>query len=211
MRATRIMELPLDFMDNECFREAGIEIVVLGPMPIPETPPKKIRIPSGLPQYLASLYEVPLLNREQEQHLFRKFNYLKWKASTLRDELDPARARTKHMDMIEELYSEAVKVKNQIVQANLRLVVSIAKRHVSATEEFFGLVSDGNMSLIRAVEKFDYARGNKFSTYASWAIMKNFARTIPTEFKIRDRFRTCLLYTSPSPRDKRQSRMPSSA
>lgn len=190
MRAVRIKELPLDFMDNECFREDRIESEILGPMPIPETPPKKIRVPSGLPQYLAALYEVPLLNREQEQHLFRKFNYLKYKASTLRDELDPAKARTSQMDKIEEYYAEAVKVKNQIVQSNLRLVVSIAKRHVSATEEFFGLVSDGNMSLIRAVEKFDYARGNKFSTYASWAIMKNFARTIPTEFKIRDRFRT---------------------
>ena len=52
------------------------------------------------------------------------------------------------------------------------------------------MVSDGNVSLIRAVEKFDYARGNKFSTYASWAIMKNFARSIPGEFKHRDRFRT---------------------
>ncbi|MEX2174639.1 MAG: sigma-70 family RNA polymerase sigma factor, partial [Pirellulaceae bacterium] len=51
-------------------------------------------------------------------------------------------------------------------------------------------VSDGNMSLIRAAEKFDYSRGNKFGTYASWAIMKNFARTIPDEFKRRDRFRT---------------------
>jgi RNA polymerase primary sigma factor/RNA polymerase sigma factor len=51
-------------------------------------------------------------------------------------------------------------------------------------------VSDGNMSLLRAIEKFDFARGNKFSTYASWAIMKNFARTIPGEFKHRDRFRT---------------------
>jgi len=46
------------------------------------------------------------------------------------------------------------------------------------------------MSLIRAAEKFDYSRGNKFSTYASWAIMKNYARTIPEEFKRRDRFRT---------------------
>jgi RNA polymerase primary sigma factor len=69
-------------------------------------------------------------------------------------------------------------------------VVSIAKRHVNSSEDFFGLVSDGNMSLIRAVEKFDFSRGNKFSTYASWAIMKNYARTIPEEFKRRDRFRT---------------------
>ena len=94
------------------------------------------------------------------------------------------------MDEIENLYGAAVAIKNQIVQANLRLVVSIAKRHVSATQDFFSLVSDGNMSLIRAVEKFDYARGNKFSTYASWAIMKNFARTIPHEHKQLDRFRT---------------------
>jgi RNA polymerase primary sigma factor/RNA polymerase sigma factor len=60
---------------------------------------------------------------------------------------------------------------------------------VSPGDGFFDLVSDGNMSLIRAVEKFDYARGNKFSTYASWAIMKNYARTIPDEHKRRDRFR----------------------
>jgi RNA polymerase sigma factor (sigma-70 family) len=68
--------------------------------------------------------------------------------------------------------------------------VSIAKRHVGPVENFFELVSDGNMSLMRAVEKFDYARGYKFSTYASWAIMKNFARTIPDEHRYRDRFRT---------------------
>jgi RNA polymerase primary sigma factor/RNA polymerase sigma factor len=133
---------------------------------------------------------VPLLNREQEYHLFRQFNFLKYRASRLRDKLDPARAKSSAMDRIEGLYDQAVKLKNQIVQANLRLVVSIAKRHVGAADDFFQLVSDGNMSLIRAVEKFDFARGNKFSTYASWAIMKNFARTIPEEFKHRDRFRT---------------------
>ena len=94
------------------------------------------------------------------------------------------------MDEIEELYEEIVATKNQIARANLRLVVSIAKRHVTPDQNFFELVSDGNVSLLRAIEKFDFARGNKFSTYASWAIMKNFARTIPGEYRQRDRFRT---------------------
>ena len=93
------------------------------------------------------------------------------------------------MDQIEKLYEQIVEIKNRIVRANLRLVVSIAKRRVSPGDSFFDLVSDGNMSLIRAVEKFDYARGNKFSTYGSWAIIKNYARTIPDEHRRSDRFR----------------------
>jgi RNA polymerase primary sigma factor/RNA polymerase sigma factor len=193
MRARRILDLPLDFIDNEEFRRASAEQRILAPMPdVPESGRRKSRPPAGPPSYLAALYETPLLTREQEYHLFRQYNYLKHCASLLRQGLDPARARASVMDRLERLYDEAAKTKNQLVQANLRLVVSIAKRHVTATEEFFGLVSDGNISLIRAVEKFDYSRGNKFSTYASWAIMKNFARTITDEFKHRDRFRTSL-------------------
>ena len=190
MRAQRIAELPLDYMHNDSFAEPHAAKVILTEMPTADKPFRKQRVPSGLPPYLASLYEVPLLNREQEQHLFRKFNFLKYSAAQLRDEMDLERSKSSQMDEIERLYEEAIEVKNHIVQANLRLVVSIAKRHVSPNENFFELVSDGNMSLIRAVEKFDYARGNKFSTYASWAIMKNFARTIPGEFKHRDRYRT---------------------
>ena len=190
MRAKRIVELPLDFMDNEEFCKPKVEGEILGPMPEAEYATRKSRPPSGLPPYLASLYEVPLLTREQERHLFRQFNYLKFRACQLRDRLDPARAKSSLMDEIENLYEKTVATKNRIVQSNLRLVVSIAKRHVNSSDDFFQLVSDGNMSLIRAVEKFDYGRGNKFSTYASWAIMKNYARTIPEEFKQRDRFRT---------------------
>jgi RNA polymerase sigma factor (sigma-70 family) len=190
IRANRILELPLDFMDNEEFSKPGVWKRILGPVPEPETKPRKVRVPTGLPPYLASLYEVPLLTREQEGHMFRKYNYLKYRAAKLRKGLVPAKATTKKMDEIERLYQEAVTTKNAIVRANLRLVVSIAKRHVGQQDNLFELISDGNMSLIRAVEKFDYARGNKFSTYASWAIMKNFARTIPQEYKIQDRFRT---------------------
>ena len=191
MRYEQVTELPLDYIYNEDFEDASREAEYLGPEPEPATAPRKVRVPAGLPSYLAALYDVPLLTREQEYHLFRKMNYLKHRASRLRESLETARGnRSQIMDEIDELYEGAVRVKNRIVQSNLRLVVSIAKRHVASTDDFFALVSDGNMSLIRAVEKFDYSRGNKFSTYASWAIMKNFARTIPSEFKHRDRFRT---------------------
>jgi RNA polymerase primary sigma factor/RNA polymerase sigma factor len=191
MRMQRVMELPLDYIYNEDFERTGREEEYLGPVPDPAKAPRKVRVPSGLPSYLAALYEVPLLTREQEYHLFRQMNYLKHKASRLRELLDSTQgSKTAIMDQIDALYEDAVRVKNKIVQSNLRLVVSIAKRHVASTDDFFALVSDGNMSLIRAVEKFDYSRGNKFSTYASWAIMKNFARTIPSEFKHKDRFRT---------------------
>ena len=194
MRAQRICELPLDYIPNEQFskvlRAQKLERKVLGPMPASDEPLKKSRLPSGLPPYLASLYEVPLLTRIQEAHLFRKMNYLKYKAARLRGKLDLSQPKSSLMDLVEKLYDEAVATKNQIIRANLRLVVSIAKRHVGPAENFFELVSDGNMSLMRAVEKFDFARGYKFSTYASWAIMKNFARTIPDEHRRRDRFRT---------------------
>ena len=191
MRKERINELPLDYIYNADFESVEREAEFLGAEPDAAVAPRKVRAPSGLPSYLASLYDAALLTREQEYHLFRKMNYLKHKASRLRESLESARGnKSAVMDEIESLYEQTVKTKNRIVQSNLRLVVSIAKRHMGGSDDFFGLVSDGNMSLIRAVEKFDYSRGNKFSTYASWAIMKNFARTIPNEFKHRDRFRT---------------------
>src|SRR5690606_3874059 len=139
------------------------------------------RPPAGLPAYLTSLYDTPLLSAEQEVYLFRKMNYLKYKASRLRSQLDPHRPRPELIDQIEALYEEVVATKNQIIRANLRLVVSLAKSRVSDSHDFYTLISDGNMSLMRAVEKFDYSRGFKFSTYATWAVVKNFARSIPDE------------------------------
>ena len=122
--------------------------------------------------------------------MFRKMNYLKHKASVLRDTSRSARPSLTVMCRSRQLAGAAVSVKNDIVRANLRLVVSIAKRYATGPGHLFELISDGNMSLIRAAEKFDFARGFRFSTYASWAIMKNFARTIPAELRQHARFRT---------------------
>jgi len=189
-RLRRIMQLPLEFIPNEQFLEADAERTILAEIPGLDLTIKPPKPPSRLPSYLASMYEVPLLTREQEVHLFRKFNYLKYKASVLRGQLESTRAKQRLLDKIERLYEAAVVVKNQILRANLRLVVSIAKRYVRPGNDLWELISDGNVSLIKAVEKFDFARGNKISTYASWAIMRNFARTIPTEQRHQDRFRT---------------------
>ena len=192
MRAKRILENKLEFMDDPAFVDPSGVAEILGPVPQPAPGhgSRRSRAPEGLPPYLVSLYDVPLLSRETERHLFRKMNYLKFRAHQLREVLDPEHCKASQLDEIERLQEEALALKNQIIRANLRLVVSIAKKRVGPTNNFFELVSDGNMSLIRAVEKFDAGRGFKFSTYASWAIMKNFTRSIPEEKHRRDRFVT---------------------
>jgi RNA polymerase primary sigma factor len=192
VRAMRVLEQKLEFIPHPSFDDRSMRSVILGPMPAaPEgRGSRRSEVPEGVPPYLASLYEVPLLTREQEMHLFRKMNFLKYQASRLRANLVPERAKTSELHEIERLQEESLVVKNQIIRANLRLVVSIAKKYIGTEQGFFELVSDGNVSLIRAVEKFDFSRGNKFSTYASWAVMKNFARSIPGERQQRDRFRT---------------------
>lgn len=194
-RYQRIMDLPLDYVDSPEFA------TIVSPeqekhflTPPPKAPPSKDQkvhktaVPQALPAYLAVLYELPLLTPEMEAFLFRKMNYLKFKAVKLRNSLHPDRPHTSTMKKIESFYDQAILTKNEIVLANLRLVVSIAKKHLSSNSNLFELISDGNVSLLRAVEKFDYYRGNRFSTYASWAIMRNYARTIPNEQKYRDHF-----------------------
>jgi len=192
LRANRLLEQKIEAMPHASFDEPESFAAILLPLSAPADgkAPRKIKSPEGVPPYLASLYDVPLLSREHEAHLFRKMNFLKYRALKLRDAIDPLKVSSTTLNEIDRLLEEALVVKNQIIRANLRLVVSIAKKHVGRSDNFFELVSDGNMSLIRAVEKFDYARGNKFSTYASWAIMKNFIRSIPIENHRRDRFVT---------------------
>jgi RNA polymerase sigma factor (sigma-70 family) len=193
IRAQRLLDQPLDCIYHPSFDDPASEAQIMAPMPglaEYEASRRHMRAPKDAPPELASLYEVPLLSKEQEQHLFRKMNFLKHKAIRLRQRLDPARARSQDIERIEDLQEQALAIKDQLISCNMRLVVSIAKRHAAQTDNFFELLSDGNMSLIRAVEKFDFGRGNKFSTYASWAIMKNFARSIPEEKHRRERYVT---------------------
>jgi RNA polymerase sigma factor (sigma-70 family) len=196
--AERLLSQPLDYIHHASFDDPALEAEILAPMPGAgeyEAQRRGMRIPKDAPPELASLYELPLLKKDQEQHQFRQMNFLKHKANQLRARVQGAldsgkQIRNQDLKQIEDLQERATAIKDHLINCNMRLVVSIAKRHAAQTDNFFELLSDGNMSLIRAVEKFDYSRGFKFSTYASWAIMKNFARSIPEEKHRRERYVT---------------------
>ncbi len=193
MRARELQARTIEFIPSDEFEPAGADQGILNDpaAAAPNNGPTPTRrIPSGLPPYLQQLFRIALLTPEGERALFRKFNYLKYQADVLRQRIDPEEVRAQELDHIEDLLEQALKLKGQITQANLRLVVSIAKRHATPLRDFFEIVSDGNVSLMRAVEKFDYSRGFKFSTYASWAIIKNYARTIPEHKRHLDRYQT---------------------
>jgi len=182
VRARKLQAQEISYVYNADFELPGAEQKIRAPLPNTEPDSLKAkRPPKDLPPYLQDLYRHPLLSTEQERHLFRQYNYLKFRVDHLRSELDPLNVTDTRLDTIDALVEESTRVKNDLLRANLRLVVSIARRHVGRAPQFFETVSDGNLSLMRAVEKFDYSRGFKFSTYASWAIMRNYARSIPEQ------------------------------
>lgn len=128
-----------------------------------------------------------LLNRDQEIDFFRRYNYLKYLSCTKLDSIKPGRCRGRDLRQIETWLGEAEQIKKLIIEANLRLVASIAGKHLNIGAAMADLISEGNFSLMRAVEKFDYTRGYRFSTYATWAIAKDFARKIPAEARRPDK------------------------
>jgi RNA polymerase sigma factor (sigma-70 family) len=189
-RAQRLLDLSLDYIDSPEFAQANAEATICGPEPDIDESESRVKVPSGLPAYLEELYRVPLLNREQEQYYFRRFNFRKFQLAQQRQQLVESKPSARLINRLERLADDILRIKNLLIRSNLRLVVSIAKKYLKSGSGFFELVSDGNVSLMRAVEKFDYSRGNKFSTYASWAILKNFTRSVPAEHQRLDRFRT---------------------
>jgi RNA polymerase sigma factor (sigma-70 family) len=137
------------------------------------------RIPRDLPPYLQDLYRTPLLTPAQERALFLQFNLHKYEFVTARRKLDPELVRRRDLDTLEHLLATATQTKNAIVRANLRLVVSVARKHLRPGLSLMELISEGNITLMRAVESFDFHKGHRFSTYATLALMKGFARTVP--------------------------------
>ncbi|MDW5326912.1 sigma-70 family RNA polymerase sigma factor, partial [Plantactinospora sp. KLBMP9567] len=119
--------------------------------------------------YLKQIGKVPLLNAEQEVELAKRIEAGLYAAERLRaaEEGEEKLVREMQRDLM-WISRDGERAKNHLLEANLRLVVSLAKRYTGRGMAFLDLIQEGNLGLIRAVEKFDYTKGYKFSTYATW-------------------------------------------
>ena len=126
--------------------------------------------------YLKQIGKVSLLNAEQEVDLARRIEaglYAEYKLKNQADEMTSRERRELHF-----LAQDGQQAKNHLLEANLRLVVSLAKRYTGRGMQFLDLIQEGNLGLIRAVEKFEYTKGYKFSTYATWWIRQAITRAM---------------------------------
>ncbi len=126
--------------------------------------------------YLKQIGKVALLNAEQEVELAKRIEaglFADEKLAATRDDLEPKMRRE-----LEWIAQDGRRAKNHLLEANLRLVVSLAKRYTGRGMLFLDLIQEGNLGLIRAVEKFDYTKGYKFSTYATWWIRQAITRAM---------------------------------
>jgi RNA polymerase primary sigma factor len=178
VRTRRLLETRIDFVAHPSFDDPATYSMILNSASAisGDRDVARVKPPAGTSQILEGLDGDPLLTREQEVHLFRKMNFLKHHASRFRGAINPAKVMAADLDQVEALQAEALEVRNQIIRANLRLVVSLVKKLCRYDHDLAELVSDGYVSLMRAVEKFDFSLGYKFSTYASWVIINTTVR-----------------------------------
>jgi len=184
-------EVVVDPEDNEVHEDVAIAAAVVVEKPAPKAaakrkPRRKVDALASAPltsdpvrMYLKEIGKVPLLTARQEVDLAMKIEA----GLEAVDHLDEAAAKGVKLERaearrLERLERIGVDAKKQLVEANLRLVVSIAKRYVGRGMLFLDLIQEGNLGLIRAVEKFDYTKGFKFSTYATWWIRQAITRAI---------------------------------
>ena len=138
--------------------------------------PEGTNIEDPVRMYLKEIGKVPLLSAEEEITLAQKMEGGDAARAQLDDAGDDLDEETKRE--LEELINQGDYAKKKLAEANLRLVVSIAKRYVGRGMLFLDLIQEGNLGLIKAVEKFDYRKGYKFSTYATWWIRQAITRAI---------------------------------
>ncbi len=166
----KAVELNLDFakdIEEELLQDKSFESI------------ESIKVDDPVRMYLKEIGRVELLSADEEMSLAKDI----YNAKIAKEQYDQMQEdgediTPEYREQVEELMFKGELAKNKLVEANLRLVVSIAKRYVGRGMQFLDLIQEGNMGLIKAVSKFDHTKGFKFSTYATWWIRQAITRAI---------------------------------
>jgi len=179
-KLNQVLEGKLDYMYNELFDEPDAEKKIFDDAPEIKEPDvtwyhpvmDSISSPRDMPKKNNSV----LLTAAEERVIFYQFNYCRYQVAKLAERLDPDHIDPDTARELLQWNGKAEAYREQIANINLALVLAMAKRTRMSEVDFADLVSEGNMALLRAIDKFDAARGFKFSTYACRAILKAFSR-----------------------------------
>jgi RNA polymerase primary sigma factor len=182
-RVLRVLRTEMDFISNKSFRTTDREFERRVLEDRYQVTRPESTVPRTLPAHLARLCEAGMLTPEEERELFRRMNYLKYRANVLRSRLSPHAPDEAMLEKVERFLAAAHAIRDQIIKANMRLVISVVKKFVTPQHSFDDMLSDGIYSLMQAVDKFDFDRGFRFSTYAYRAIARNAYRAIMKQQK----------------------------
>ena len=179
--SSELVERQIDFIPNDDFEgtsESDFQKMDFELYAVEEQVPGSLDPDNVAASLLNSLQQSQLLTFEGEQFLFKQLNFLRFRASAIQASLHPTRPSKKKVRELERLLAEAEAARAELAKANLRLVASIAGKLSISRSEFDEFVAEGNAIILYAIDKFDYSRGYRFSTYATHAVQRHLYRVI---------------------------------
>lgn len=186
--ARQLVDLEIRYVDSDEFKRRNAASRILTDPPEGNPTRDQDRSDDEIGYYLGITSELPLLTAEQEFFHFRRMNFLKRRAARAIAKLDPSRPSVPKVRAIVKDLEAADADRDFVIRHNLRLVIPLAHRCTSSRESIWDYISEGNEALMRAVNGFDYSRGFRFSTYATWAVRRSLHRLVGKKHRDNKRF-----------------------
>ncbi|WLD09976.1 sigma-70 family RNA polymerase sigma factor [Planctellipticum variicoloris] len=177
-RAETLLQQKIAYVDQEWFRHPDAETRIAALEPDAGSGSSRVTSPVAGIAFVSGLVAESPLTGPEEKFLFTRMNFLRFRAAVGQQSLKPRRPSARQVAQIEADLAEANELRNRIVQANLRLVVSVARKLAGSLDQLSELISEGLLPMIRAVELFNIQLGNRFSTYATWAVRNQMLRSL---------------------------------
>ncbi len=189
---TKLMTEPMDYVDHPDFSISFIEQTLFSAEArlVDRKATRFVQLPDRITDAVVAGERMPALSHEQEKHLFMRYNYTRRKTTEILTDFSGKKLTAAATRNLLAWGHRALAARSVIVRVNMPLVLAMAKRTRLTTIDFNEMVSEGDMALLRSVEKFDCGRGFKFSTYSCRAILKAFSRVAMRASRYRGQFPT---------------------